>query len=68
MQALLPRIMPTLLGAMLNVFALVYFAQRGGNYVWLAGAHGLMAVILGFIVSNKIKAFKAEEAARRRSR
>jgi hypothetical protein len=66
MQVLLPRIMPTLLGALLNLFALVYFAQRGGNFVWLAAGHGLMVVILGFIVSNKIKAFKAEQAARRR--
>jgi hypothetical protein len=68
MQALLPRIMPTLLGALLNLFALVYFFQRGENYVWLAGAHAVMVVVLAIIVSNKIKAFKAEEAARRRSR
>lgn len=66
MQALLPRIMPTLLGALLNVFALVYFAQRGGDFVWLAGAHGVMVLLLGYIVSNKVKAFKAEQAARRR--
>lgn len=68
MQALLPRIMPTLLGAFLNVFALVYFVERGGNFIWLAAAHGVMVVILAFVVSNKIKAYKAEEAARRRSR
>lgn len=60
--------MPTLMGVGLNLFALVYFLQRGDNFVWLAGAHGLMVLVLGWILSNKIKAYKAEEAARRRSR
>jgi hypothetical protein len=58
--------MPTFLGALLNVFALFYFFQRGDNYVWLAGAHGLMVLILAFILSNKVKAFKAEQAAAKR--
>ena len=58
--------MPTLIGAGLNGFAMVYFFQRGGNFVWLAAGHALMVVVLAWIVNNKAKALRAEEAAARR--
>jgi hypothetical protein len=62
---LLSRIMPTFLGALLNVFAMVYFIRQGGNMVYMGAAHAAMVILLGFIVVRKYKAARKEQQARR---
>ena len=68
LAALLPRIMPTVLGALLNVFCAFYFIERGENFVYLGIAHLFMVGLLAWILSRKMKAFREEQAKQRRAR
>lgn len=57
------RILPTSMGGILNAVCMVYFIQRGGNWIYLGVAHGIMVIVLGIIASQKAKAKEAQEPA-----
>ncbi|MDO8300368.1 hypothetical protein [Lacisediminimonas sp.] len=57
------RILPTSMGGILNAVCMVYFIQRGGNWIYLGVAHGVMVIVLAIIASQKARAKDAQEAA-----
>lgn len=56
------RLVPTSMGGILNAICMVYFFQRGGNWIFLGVAHGVMVIVLGYIAAQKAKARDAREA------
>ena len=62
------RILPTSMGGILNAVCMVYFIQRGGNWIFLGVAHGVMVIVLAIIASQKAKAKEAQDPANAQER